>query len=316
MLTKAEAQSRRFEQTGRRRRSGVRASLTLAGLAALAAGLLVAAPAQAGTPYATTFTHSAKSGELKGARLALRGVARRVTYVTNAGRSGVLSVRRLHRRVILPGRPATGTLHVAGHGGGDEPAFRLSRPRYNAARRTVSYRAKPLNKRRLPGRGARFGAASLSIVPHPQMMGGASGGNSCVTTLNDASDDYFQASSTSNGANQDWNPANPDPDGQIIGPGQDVPNSIVWETDGDKPGDGCSNTVTWEDVTAGAPNSGGTIEITTRWEGGATKGTYTCQPSRTVISISCCPVSVTNTGAPEWTLVAQGTPCAPGRRSR
>jgi hypothetical protein len=71
-----------------------RRSLTLAGLVGLAAGLAVAAPAQAGIPYATTFTHSAKSGELGGGRLTLRGVAGRVTYATNAGRSGRVSVRR------------------------------------------------------------------------------------------------------------------------------------------------------------------------------------------------------------------------------
>ena len=160
MFADSKRRSGRFENGGGR-------SLRVAGLAIVVAGL-VAAPAQAGTGYATTFTHSAKSGELKGGRLMLRGVGGRVTYVTNAGRSGRLSVRRLHRRVIVRGRPATGTLHVAGLRGGDEPVFRLSRPRYNAARRTVSYRAKSLSKRRLPGRGVRFGAASLSIVPHPR----------------------------------------------------------------------------------------------------------------------------------------------------
>jgi hypothetical protein len=293
-----------------------RRSLTLAGLVALAAGLLVAAPAQAGVPYATTYTHSAKSGELGGGRLTLRGVAGRVTYATNAGRSGRVSVRRLHRRVIVPGRPATGTLHVAGLRGGDEPVFRLSRPRYNATRRTVSYRAKRLNKRLLPGRRARFGAASLSIVPHPQMMGGASGGNSCVTTLRDLSDDYFTATSTSHGDNQDWNPENFDPDGLIIGQ-EDYPNSVVWQTDGDKPGDGCSNTVTWEDATLGSPGSGGTVQITTSWEWGATTGTYTCQPSSDfAVNFSCCPSPVHATGAPVWTIVDQGSPCLPERRSR
>jgi hypothetical protein len=300
-------------------KKGRRRSLTLAGLVVLAAGLVVAAPAQAGTPYATTYTHSAKSGELKGGRLTLRGVAGRVTYATNAGRSGRVSVRRLHRRVIVPRRPATGTLHVAGHRGGDEPVFRLSRPRYNAARSTVSYRARRLNKRRLPGLGARarrrFGPASLSIVPHPQMMGGASGGNSCVTTLQTLSDDAFQASSAPLSGNQSWSYTNIEPDGSIIGPVAYYPSSIVWETDGDKPGDGCSNTVTWEDVTGGGPNEGATIEITTSWEGGATKGTYTCQPSRMNL-ISCCPVSVSKTGAPVWTLVDDPGECPRGRRSR
>jgi hypothetical protein len=119
------------------------------------------------------FEHSAKSGELDGGRLVLRGVNRRVTWVRNDSRSGVVAVRRLHRRLFLPGKPVFGTLHVAGHRGGDEPTLRLSRPRYNAARHTVSYKARPLNNKRLPGEAAgaaaaavrgSFGAASLSMV--------------------------------------------------------------------------------------------------------------------------------------------------------
>ena len=51
--------------------------------------------------------------------------------------------------------------------GGDALTFKLSRPRYSAAHRTVSYRAKPLNNKPLP-RVGRFGAASLSIVSAPQ----------------------------------------------------------------------------------------------------------------------------------------------------
>jgi hypothetical protein len=299
MFTKTEAQSRRFEQACRRRRSGARASLTLAGLVALTAGLVVAAPAQAGIPYATTFTHSAKGGQLKGGRLTLRGVARRVTYATNAGRSGVVSVRRLHRRVIVPGRPATGTLHVAGHRGGDEPAFRLSRPRYNAARRTVSYRARPLRKRRLPGRGAQFGAASLSIVPHPKMMGGASGGNSCVTTIGSASPAFLQAVSSSHGANDAWNPANPNPfpdPSYLLLAG----NTKVWETDGDKPGDGCSNSVRWVDnLSPEDPDFGLTVDISTSWEWGATQGEYTCKPSQSDVK---CTLQSSDPGAPVWVL--------------
>ena len=56
----------------------------------------------------------------------------------------------------FPPKPATatGTLHVAGHHGGDELTFKLSRPRYNAARRTVSYKIKRLGNGRLPSRAA------------------------------------------------------------------------------------------------------------------------------------------------------------------
>ena len=70
---------------------------------------------------ATVFTHSAQSGEFRGGRLTLRGVSRRVTAVTNAGHSGVVSMTRLHARLFGSGiAPATGTLHVAGDRGGDE----------------------------------------------------------------------------------------------------------------------------------------------------------------------------------------------------
>jgi hypothetical protein len=109
--------------------------------------------------------------------LTLRGVGRRVTWAAHPGRFGVLSVKRLHRLLFTPRTPsATGTLHVAGQRGGEELVLRLSRPRYNASRGTVSYRVRRLNKRTLPSRTARasgfrarqFGAASLSIVGAPQ----------------------------------------------------------------------------------------------------------------------------------------------------
>jgi hypothetical protein len=145
----------------------------------VAAGLLAAAPATARVPSggATVFVHSATSGELGGGRLTLRGVGGRVTWAHHSGRSGVLRTTRLHRMLFAPAKSAvTGALHVAGHRGGDEPIFRLSRPRYSAAHRTVSYRAKPLNSKPLPRRAARaagaagrFGAASLSMVGAPQL---------------------------------------------------------------------------------------------------------------------------------------------------
>lgn len=69
----------------------------------------------------------------------------------------------------------TATLHAAGHRGGDEPTFNLSQPRCNRARHMVSYQAKPLDEKSLPGRAGRaaqaartFGAASLAIQGAPQ----------------------------------------------------------------------------------------------------------------------------------------------------
>jgi hypothetical protein len=176
--------------------------------------------------------HSAKSGELVGARLTLRGVGRQVTWANNRGRTGVVPIKRLHRLLFSPGTPpATGTLHVAGHGGGDELALKLSRPRYNASRGTVSYRARRLNKRTLPRRPARasgvvmsrFGAASLSIVGAPPVMAGDPGGNQCETWFQNNIPETFyslRAVSFSMGSGNTWiaNPSVPAP-GTVLGPG-------------------------------------------------------------------------------------------------
>jgi hypothetical protein len=161
----------------------------------LAVGLSALAPtaASAGFRDATVYVHSAKSGELGAGRLTLRGVGRRVSWFTHRGRFGVLSIKRLHRGLFSPGtRAITGMLQVTDRRGGGGLALGLSRPRYNATRRTVSYRARRLNKRRLPSlppaRAAagfqtrRFGAASLSIVAAPPVMSG-DWGNDCNTSF-------------------------------------------------------------------------------------------------------------------------------------
>lgn len=164
-------------QRGRRSRrrawAGV-ALATLAGAGPLAATASAARPPAGGT---TVFVHSATSGELDGGRLTLHSISRRVTWAHHSGRAGVMAIKPMHRLLFKPGTAAAiGTLHVAGHHGADEPVFRLFRPRYNPARQIVSYKAKLLNDKRLPGtpgnagRAARrFRAASLTIVaPPPQ----------------------------------------------------------------------------------------------------------------------------------------------------
>ena len=78
-----------------------------------------------------------------------------------------------------------GTLHVAGHRGGQEASFPAGRPRYVAARRTVGFTGVwRVTKVRLApavrgsAHGAKqFGAASPSIVADPQLTGGDTGGN-------------------------------------------------------------------------------------------------------------------------------------------
>ena len=156
---------------------------------AVAAGT-PAAPAYAQAPPAghTVFVHSALSGKLDGGRLTLRGVGRRVTWAHDSGRSGVMAIKRLHRRLFSRRiSAATGTLHVAGHRGGDELTFKLTRPRYNLARRTVSYQVKRLSGGRLPrpaaqaaGGARRFGPASLSIVGAPASLQAANTYYECV----------------------------------------------------------------------------------------------------------------------------------------
>jgi hypothetical protein len=174
MLTYSEGRLGRRQGTGRsqrgRRRAGARARLVA--LVVMATGLAALAPQ--GASAASMYVHSAKSGELSGGRLVLRGVGRHVTWTRHSGDAGLLRIARLHRLVFAPGAtPVTATLHIAGHRGGEELALRLSRPRYDTSRQTVSYRVKRLRKRRLSGRsngtvGAdpirRFRSASLSLV--------------------------------------------------------------------------------------------------------------------------------------------------------
>ena len=190
---------------------------------------------------APTFTHSAASGELKGGRLSLHEVRKRVSWVMGGGDFGVIRVNRLHSRIFLDGRPAIGTLHVAGHRGGDEPAFRLTGPRYNAKRHTVSYRAKQLNKRRIPVRDARaaqsgvqFGASSLSIVPHEQVASGDNGGHDCPIGLVNETGYGVEAAAESKWDTDTWDPGIPFqalvPSHSKLPTGADT--ELFWQSDG------------------------------------------------------------------------------------
>jgi hypothetical protein len=123
MFADTETRSESLEQSWRRLRAAGLAVALAAGL--LAAGLAGASSASASA--ATMVTQSAKGGVLKDGRLTLRGVSGRVTYVLNPGRRGTLSVRRLHRRLFLPGGPrrarctwratAAGTSRASGSAG-------------------------------------------------------------------------------------------------------------------------------------------------------------------------------------------------------
>lgn len=263
LIVETETASVDLEETCRRLRVAALV-VTIAG-GSLAAALASASVASA----AAMVSHSAKSGELSGGRLTLRGVSSRMTYVTNAGRSGTVPVRLVQRRLFPPRAPATGTLHVAGHRGGDEPTLRLSKPRYNSSRRTVSYRAKPLNNKTLPRRPARtagfraprrFGAASLSIVSHPTVASGDNGGNDCYALIDNlggpnAAELELVSSST-------W-----DTDNWAQGP----PSSVeingrgVVESDGGL-ARGCHNETVWRRDPGGrAPAATFTIDVTWPW---------------------------------------------------
>jgi hypothetical protein len=80
----------------------------------------------------------------------------------------------LRAAVSADKRTATGTLHVAGHRGGEELTLRLSRPRYNAAQRTVSYAVKRM-KGRLPS-----GAAGAAPGREPIMFSSTISGAHCL----------------------------------------------------------------------------------------------------------------------------------------
>jgi hypothetical protein len=232
------------------------------------------------------FVHSAKSGELRGGRLTLRGVGHTVTWVSNGGQSGVVSVRLLHRRLFAPGTPpATGTLHVAGGRPGTESAFALTRPRYKASRQTVSYAVKRLGRAasasgmgsaaQNTGSTSEFGAASLSIVGAPPVLGSTFGGLDCQTNLTNHSPWNVQLVTFSNWSTDTWNPS--PPSGAVLEGGLNQESS--WESDGGL-FRGCSASAVWEFVTNDPKNPAptGTFEfnITRQWLGTATHScTYT-----------------------------------------
>ena len=186
-------------------------------LAAAAAGLLAVAPAtaSAGSRGATMFVLSADSGELHSGSLTLRGVGRRVTWATHAGRSGSSPPHGCTggcfcARCLRP----PGPFHVAGKRSGRDLTFRLHRARYDASRQRVRYRVKRLNKHSRPRRGSGasqssaprgFGPATLSIVHAPSAVGGSSaGGKVCATFISIEPTPYaFQA--------LDWRKWNPTP---------------------------------------------------------------------------------------------------------
>lgn len=250
-------------------------------LVVLAAGLLVLSPTSvpAAPGGATVFVHSAKGGQVKGGRLILQGVGPRLTWVTNGGRTGAVSVARLHRRLFLKQTPAaTGVLHIGGRRRG--VALRLRRPRYTRSRKQVSYRARALKNGRavMP---QRFGAASLSILGDPAVQGGVNGGHNCSVTLSNHAPYNLVVVSASKLQTDIWSPE--------IRPGngaEALDGIASWQSDGG-PLLGCSNSVVWQfQANAVQPSvPAGTFTITTSypWTGPfsntctSTVPQYTCR---------------------------------------
>jgi hypothetical protein len=238
-------------------------SLRVVGLV-LVAALLGAWPATApGAPGgATVYVHSAKGGEIREGRLMLRGVGRQLTWATNGGRSGAVSVARLQRRLFTKGTPAaTGLLHVAARRPGRAVALRLSRPRYSASRHRVSYRAVPLRKSRRAPVPGRFGAASLSILGAPAVLGGTNGGHDCSAGFLNHTLYDLEAISASKLATDVWSPE--------LRPGtvvEALSGVASWESSGG-PLLGCSNSTVWEFAANPAQPSPppGTVTVTTTY---------------------------------------------------
>jgi hypothetical protein len=269
--------------------------LRLAGLGVAAAALLALAPARADA--GSMYVHSADRGELAGGRLMLHGVGRNVTWTATNGSVGVARITRAHKRLFSPKTPATGTLHVAGQRGGEELAFRLSKPRYSAARRTVSYRARPLAKRTAAASAAaagprRFGAASLSVVPHGSLGSGDNGGNNCAAEFKN--DTWFGIAYVSS---EKWDTDSWEfpflTDGFIAGStsitlpehGSTTHLSTdggAWESDGGL-WRGCANHTTWtlitdpeDPPTSGVPPANVMIDFNVGWAWGSDDPSLSC----------------------------------------
>jgi hypothetical protein len=272
---------------------------TIALAAAAALFVVIPANASAAPGGAAMFVHSAQSGELQGGRLMLRGVGRQVTWVLNGGSSGVVSIARLHRRLFAPGTaPATGALHIAGQRGGSEATFGLSRPRYDAARGAVSYRAKRLDKRRAASAAGfrlprRFGAASLSIVGSPRRLGTTGGGHVCSTVVTNDSGVALINPQASAWDTDDWTQGPPG-SGDAIAQGG---GTATWETEGGI-FRGCGDQVVWS-----VADGSGTVTFSTvyQWSGAFSNVCHSTSPN-----VQCVDVGDNGNapGNPNWDIAS------------
>jgi hypothetical protein len=203
--------------------SGNRLRTVGVGVMVAALAVLAAGRADAGSMY----VHSATGGAFANGRLTLHGVGRNVTWVSTGASTGVTPTTLVLKRLFSHKRSATGVLDISGKRHGQAFAFSLSAPRYNAARRAVTYRATSLTKRTVGSSAAtavprHFGAASLSVqlaspleVSAPGALSsgsGDNGGNDCalqITNNSNQGEQIFLLSS-SQWDTDEWDPAPPE----------------------------------------------------------------------------------------------------------
>jgi hypothetical protein len=118
----------------------------------------------------------------------------------------------------------------------------------------------------VPGRGARFGAASLSIVPHPTVASGDNGGKDCHGQFGNGATFPLAAE----GGKWDSDSWASDPNNDLLYGQQGNASIATWESDGGLL-EGCSNTVTWSWIDGSVPPATTplTVVITTyvKWDG-------------------------------------------------
>jgi hypothetical protein len=129
----------------------------------------------------------------------------------------------------------------------------------------------------------RFGAASLSILPAPRLMGGPAGGPSCGATVDLDYDGPFTGISSSIGAHNHWDESQQDSD--LVQNNQQIIGHEAARGTYANAGYGCSNTVKFD---YSAPSVVGridsTITVAITWEPGS-QPTYNCTSSN--LDASC-----------------------------
>jgi len=262
--------------------------------AAILASLAVAPAAGAAGPRGDAlFVQAANGGTFRHGKLTLTGVSHQVAWFTDRPQrdSGTVSFK-VYRRALFSGkqRAPNAALDLAGKGLGGVAALRLTHPRFDADNGKVTYHVKRLKNvsgnldhyvGRLSKRGIprRFGDASLFIDNAL--------GNTCYTTVVDATTAGLETVSSSKWSSDSWDPSLPSSFG--LGPG----DSWSWGSQGGA-FRGCSNSAVWQ-LYAGAS---GTVsfQTTNPWSG---SDTLTCNVSNP--AFRCVQVSRSG-GTVSWSI--------------